>query len=453
MSGDQLTLRSPGDRVITEYLCDHALIADCAVQLQQTGEQTLELHQFVMSIIADEIEVQEGISIEALRDMALTVGNGLGPLGEYFCELATATWAYADACRIAGDRTKHLFERTANLANSLEALILEREQDEGWEASTRALPEDGTAHGWMIPYSGLNEEGGLALPGSAINLEGVEKQEALQLIGAHQEDIQTLFDGVHRRNEEQLSEFDAAVEAWEIEANAFMQSLDGILGVLADTKAEDEYQQLGTVAEVASWAGTASDAVTLIPGGQGIGLLGGTVASAIETALNAAQGTRAEEALNKQFQPGEDSIRVVEGQALGESSETAAAASGFIPMGQLLSKFRYKPLREAWEDVYDFAAGLGQQLPTASGPERDPDLPVDVGVSTAPIDAWQEEADAKNPEVTYEAGQPMPSAEERRQAVPLDPDDPVRIPTATAPEEHADGRTPTGAGIEVEKDA
>lgn len=414
MSGDQLTARTPGDRVITEYVGDHAGMADCAAQLQQTGEETLELHQFMMSIINNEIEVQEGISIEQLRDMAMTVGDGLGPLGEYFCELATATWAYAEASRVAGDLTEHMFGRAQNLASSLATLVAEREESEGWLSSTQNLPEDGEAHGHMIPYSVLDGEGVLNTPGFATSLYGLPKEEALRKIESHLVAVQTLHESVHSRNDEQLKDFDSAVDDWEISAKAFVQALDGILGTLTDTDAENKYQQLGNVGEVAAWVGTAADVGSVIPFppvALGAALVG-VLATAVEVAANGGQALKAE------FQPGEDSIRIVEGQVFGEGEQAAVASSGFIPVVDLLRKVtRAGEKTTAVAEGIDTAAGV----PVEAGSEgRQAGLPVDVGVSADPINAWQQAADATNPRGSASpAGGAMPTYEERAESVAL----------------------------------
>ncbi|MCH1882078.1 hypothetical protein [Agrococcus sp. ARC_14] len=430
MSGDQLTIRTPGDRVIVEYLCDSALIGESAAQLQQTGEETRELHRFMTSIIAGQIDVQDGISIDALRDMALTVGDGLGPLGEYFCELATAAWAYADACRVAGDLTKHLFERTGNLSNSLQALVTEREQDEGWASSVRALPEDGTASGGsMIAYSVLNEEGALNDEPNSIALDGLPRDEALRKIESHQASIQTLHDNVHRRNDEHLAAWDAAVEAWETEANAFVRALDGILGVLADTRAENNYQRVGTLGDAASWAGLGFDIVVLIPGGQAIGVAGGKVVSVVEDGAEAGQlimlgsGSR------------DGTIRTAEGQLAGEAL-SAGEGQRQAPIDSMLKK---AGLRSAWRELITAVSGGATKglgvVEDGIDPGRAPKLPEDIQLDTEPIAEWQPRADATNPEVEVTPNRPMPTSEERAKATPQDPDSAVRIPTAEAGED------------------
>lgn len=442
MSGDQLTLRSPQGRVIVPYVGDHAAIADRAAQLQTTGEQTLELHRFVMSIIDGDIAVQDGISVAALQEMALTVGDGLRPLGQYLVDLATATWAYADACRIAGDLTKHMVDRVSNLQHSLATLVEEREATEGWQADARSLPEDGVASGYLIPYSVLNEEGILNAPSSAVVLDGMPKEQALRNCESRLGALQTLHDSVHRRNDEMLGDFDAAVSDWEAEADAFVRALDGILGVLADTAAEDQYQRLGDVGEVAAWVGTAADVGTLIPFPPfaAAAALVGLLATAMEVAANGGQ------ALKARYQPGDDSIRVVEGQVVGEGEQTAVAASGFVPVVDLLRTVTR---------ASDEQAVVAGAVETSSGapvdgeaPARRADLPVDVGVSTDPIDAWQPEADASNPRGAYSPGHAMPTPEERAASVapapaPAPRDDDVEPLQYDAPERPSIADLPT----------
>ncbi|SEE83252.1 hypothetical protein [Ruania alba] len=422
---DTLTIRSPEGRVIVEFICDVDAIADRAIQLQTTGEETSELHLFVMSIIEGDIAVQDGISIGALQDMALTVGAGLGPLGEYFCELATSTWTYADACRIAGDLTKFMPDRLSNLKNSLATLVTEREHAEGWLYQAQGLDEDEkmSGGGYLIPYSVLGEEGDLNTPSFAVMLDGMEKEKAVSRIETHLGSVQTLHEAVHDRNDEMLVKFDTAVSEWEAAADLYIESLDGILGTLADTDAENEYQNLGTAAEVASWVGAAADGVTVfipVPPVVAIGM----AANAVEVGLSKEQVSRAHEA---QYQPGEGSIRVVEGQHVGEQGDVAVAASGFIPMGDLAKKayrgVHNKNLRDSWADVVDAAAGSTTNAPTASRRDREADVPVDVGVSTDPIESWRDEADASNPEHEYVPNRPMPESGELHESQP------VQIPT------------------------
>lgn len=432
---DQLTVRSPGDRAIAEYLCDHALIGDCATQLQQTGEETSELHLLVMSIINNEIEVQEGISISALRDMAMTVGDGLGPLAEYFIDLATATWAYADACRVAGDLTKHMAGLLSNLTNALAVLVDEREYSEGWLTSARGLPEDGTANGYLISYT-LNEEGALNPEPGATILDGMPKEQAVRAIESHLEEIQTLHEAVHSRNDTMLIDFDSAVEEWEGEAEIFVQALDGILGVLADTAAEDDYQRLGTVGDVAAQVGSAADTAALamltvipFPPGAAAAATVSNLAMALEVAANGGQ------ALKLQFQPGEGSIRVAEGQILGDTGQTGMAASGFIPVSDIVAKA--VPLTEAEKLKADIGLTGVRYANDAVYPEAGPrqaDLPVDVAIDTSAINRWQYAADSSNPEIEYQDGAAMPSSEARAGAIPEPAPAPAVDPASSTPD-------------------
>lgn len=426
MSGDQLAVRSPGDRAIAEYLCDHALLGDRAMQLQQTGEETQELHRFVTAIIANDVEVQDGLSIEALRDMALTVGDGLGQLGDYFVKLGTAAWSYADACRIAGDRTKHMFERRNNLEASLATLVDEREQAEGWLTDARSLPEDGTANGYLIRYTVLNEECLLNPDPSATVLDGMPKEQAVRTIESHLEALQTLQDSVHRRNDEMLIGFDSAVEEWEGEGEAFVRSLQGILGVLADTRAENNYQRVGDIGEVASWAGTGFDVILLIPGGQAVGVAGGKVVDIVEGGAAGAQvlmvgsGSR------------DGTIRTAQGQFSEEV--LAAGESGLgAPTDHMLKK---AGLRAAWRELTTAVNGVATKGVTAVGatidPGRAPELPEDIPIGTDPIASWQQAADESNPDIAYVPNQPMPTSDERAQSVPGAP---VQIPVAGGSDE------------------
>lgn len=432
MSGDTLTVRSPGDRVIAEFLCEYESIADRAVQLQTTGEQTAELHEFVMGIINDQVEVQDGISIEALRGMALTVGDGLGPLGEYFLDLAAATHVYADACRIAGDLTKFMPERVTNLQASLAALVEERESAEGLLADANSLGEDDQAAGYLIPYSVLLEEGTLNMPSTAVILDGMPKDQAVRTIESRLEALATLHQSVHDRNDGMLVDFDTAVSAWEEDADDFINALDGILGVLKDTKAENDYQKLGTVSDAAGAVGTAGDVMTIIPVPlvSGVGMTLSLLASMVSTAAETGQWAKV------QFQPGEGSVRVVEGQVAGEGGEAIVAASGFIPVTDLAKNVI--PISERQEIVID-AIETASGAPTPDTDEgRGADLAVDVGVDSSPINQWQQEADATNPNTPYTPGAPMPTAAEREASQPPAPERPVEqaepAPKLQAPE-------------------
>lgn len=453
MSGDQLTVRSPGDRAIAEYLCDYALLGDRAMQLQQTGEETQELHEFVTAIISGDIEVQEGISIDALREMALTVGHGLGPLGDYFVKLGTVAWSYADACRIAGDRTKHMFGRRNNLDASLATLVSEREQAEGWLTDARSLPEDGTASGYLIRYTVLNEEGLLNPEPIATVLDGMPKEQAVRTIESQLEALQTLQDSVHNRNDEMLIAFDSAVEEWEGDGEAFVRSLNGILGVLADTRAENDYQRVGDLGEVASWTGVGFDIILLIPGGQALGVTGGKVAGLVEDGATAGQllmlgsGSR------------DGTIRTAEGQFSDEALGVSNGKTG-TPTDAVLKK---AGLRSAWRELItavNGAAGKGLDAVDASIDRgRAPDLPEDIAVDSSSISEWQEAADASNPEVAYTPDSAMPTSEERAQTVPGAPvpipvagptgDDPMPVPEVPESESPMTVTPPPGSRPEA----
>lgn len=420
MSGDYLTLESPAGRLIAKPVTDYEAIAEHAAQLQTTGEETIELHRFVTSILMGEIEVQKGISIHALQQMALTVGDSLGPLGEYFCNLAEAAWIYHEACRTAFDATKHLKGRQDNLQQSLLTLVNQREDTELLQQQTYTLADDDTAAGTLTSYTVLNTEGLLNESPVKLSLSGKKRDDALRFIESNLELLQTMQDKVHARQEQQLKDFDTAYEEWEGAAQVFADSLDGILGVLKDTDAENAFQRDGSIADFLGNTGGIADMATAIPGVGFLAAVVGVAASLLEAGYQISQANRLQGEGGKE-------IRVAEGQVRNEYGEAGAALLGLIPFADFVRLYGKNQPGPGDVEAPDGPLPPGQESrgPDSEAPdERRPDLPVDLGVDTSPIDGWAGDAEETNPEYEYDPNEPIEGV----------PDEPaVKIPEADEP--------------------
>ncbi|WP_293697368.1 hypothetical protein [uncultured Agrococcus sp.] len=461
MSGDSLTLTTSGGHHISEFVSDYEAIGQSAVQLQQTGEETLELHRFCGSIITDQVDVQDGISIEALRQMALTVGDSLDPLGRYFCNLAEAAWKYADACRIAGDATKHMKERQDNLVQSLSIIVNERASAEIIEQTTRGLDEDLTAHGELVRYSVLDTEGNLNETPNRVVLDGKKRDDALRFIETHLSGLETMQENIHARQDTQLRDFEAAHQDWESAAATFADELDGILGVLEDTDAENRVQRDGSIADFFGTLGAVSDVATVIPGlGLG-GLAIGLIASLLEAGYQIKQA-------NELYAENGDSVRVAEQQVSNQYGEAGMALLGLIPFADFVRKFgksNADPDVELPDDDVDARNPQGgDRSPDSDAPEeRKPDLPVDIGVDDAPIHRWVEDAEETNPDAEFDPNEPVdgipdpparqiPEVEEPGSSSGTDPVTlPVQEPEPEITVEVDGQEDESGTGIEVER--
>ena len=80
-SGNELSMRTPDDHLIEVFIGDVESLYSLAFQINATGEETVELHNFVAGVIAGDIEVQDGVSIRGLEQMAAIVGDSLKPTG------------------------------------------------------------------------------------------------------------------------------------------------------------------------------------------------------------------------------------------------------------------------------------------------------------------------------------------------------------------------------------
>lgn len=451
MSGDQLTIHTPAGRVIGEVVSDYETIAENAAQLQTTGEETLELHRFVMSILQGEIEVQDGISIEALQQMALTVGGSLEPLGEYFCNVAEAAWIYHEACKEAVNATKHMKGREDNLQQSLLTLVTLREDTELLDQQTYTLADDDTASGTLTSYTVLNTEGQLNETPVQLSLNGKKRDDALRFIQSNLTSLQTMQDMVHSRQEGQLADFDTAYEEWEDAAGIFADSLDGVLGVLKDTDAENAFQRDGSFADALGTVGGVADMASAIPG---VGL----VAAALGVATSLLEAGYQIHQANRLHGEGDKSIRVAEGQVRKEYGDAGVAVLGLIPFVDFARLYGKNQPKASDVETPEAPAPNGHTVrPESDAPdERRPDLPVDVGVDTSPIDGWAGDAEETNPDYDYRPNEPVggvpdqppvriPEAEE-----PGSDGEPVQIPEAEQPMEvEVDGED-DGTGIEVE---
>lgn len=420
MSGDQLTIHTPAGRVIAEPVSDYEAIAENAAQLQATGEETIELHRFVMSIISDEIEVQEGISIDALQQMALTVGDSLGPLGEYFCNVAEAAWIYHEACSTAVDATKHLKGRQDNLQQSLLTLVNQREDTELLKQQTYTLADDDTASGTLTSYTVLDTEGLLNASPVTSSLSGKKRDDAMRAIESNLSGLATMQEMVHSRQERQLEAFDTAYEEWETAAGVFADSLDGVLGILKDTDAENAFQRDGSFADALGTVSGVADMATVIPGLGLIGAAVGIATSLLEAGYQIHQ-------VNRLHGEDGDSIRVAEGQVRKEYGDAGIALLGLIPFADFVKLYgKSQPDPGDLDSPEAVSPGeQGEMRPESEVPdERRPELPVDLGVDTSPIDEWAEDAESTNPEYEYSPYEPIEGV----------PDEPaVQIPVAEEP--------------------
>ena len=452
MSGDQLTIHTPAGRVIGEVASDYESIVENAFQLQTTGEETLELHRFVTSILQGEIEVQEGISIDALEQMALTVGDSLGPLGEYFCSVAEAAWVYHEACRTAVDATKHMKGREDNLQQSLLTLVTERDDAELLQQQTYTLSDDDTASGTVTSYTVLNTEGLLNENPVQQSLSGKKREDALRFIESNLTSLQTMQDMVHSRQERQLKDFDAAYEDWEVAAGVFADSLDGVLGVLQDTDAENAFQRDGSFADALGTVGGIADIASVVPGVGLIAAAVGIATSLLEAGYQISQA-------NRLHGDGDKSIRVAEGQVRKEYGDAGVALLGLIPFADFARLYGKNQPTGTDVEAPDGSLPPGHDgvRPDSDVPEeRRPDLPVDLGVDTSPIDGWAGDAEETNPEYEYDPNDPVggipdppgvriPEAEE-----PGSNGEPVELPEVAPPMEvEVDGED-EGTGIEIE---
>ncbi|MGO1514406.1 MAG: hypothetical protein ACTHW6_04255 [Agrococcus casei] len=451
MSGDQLTIHTPAGRVIAEPVSDYEAIAENAAQLQATGEETIELDRFVLSIINGEIEVQEGISIDALQQMALTVGDSLGPLGEYFCKVAEAAWIYHEACSTAVDATKHLKGRQDNLQQSLLTLVNQREDAELLKQQTYTLPDDDTASGTLTSYTVLDTEGMLNATPVTSSLAGKKRDDAMRAIESNLTGLATMHEMVHARQDRQLEAFDTAYEEWEVAAGVFADSLDGVLGVLKDTDAENAFQRDGSFADALGTVGGVADMASAIPG---VGL----VAAALGVATSLLEAGYQIHQANRLHGEGDKSIRVAEGQVRKEYGDAGVAVLGLIPFVDFARLYGKNQPKASDVETPEAPAPNGHTVrPESDAPdERRPDLPVDVGVDTSPIDGWAGDAEETNPDYDYSPNEPVggvpdqppvriPEAEE-----PGSDGEPVQIPEAEQPMEvEVDGED-DGTGIEVE---
>lgn len=460
MGGSTLTLLSPQGRPIIEFISDPQAIADSALQLQNTGEQARELDLFAQAIIEGRIEVQDGISIDALAEMVRGIGASLRPLADYFCELAERTWEYAEACQAAGNLTSHMPERVENLNASLQQIVLEEENNTDAELRTRDLDEDDEASGYLIPYTVLNEEGALAAAG-AFALDGKKRDDAMRTIESHAGSLATMKENIHARNEDMLADYDAAYDDWQEAADAYIAGLDGILGILEHTEAEEAYVRLGTVADVAGGVGAAADAATLalvpFPPFAAAAATVGIMASALEGAAEGGQAIKVAEGTDGH-------IRVAEGQVLGEGQDAViVTATGLVPMGDIARKAGRAVDGQEVPELNDTPVGVGgdgQQRGSVdeAHADRQPDLPVDIAVAgddgrlsgdpAAPIAGWVPDAEETNPEsVSVVPGRGLPEGVSASRG---SDEESVQIPEAPT------GSAPAAPGIgdiEVETDS
>ena len=452
MSGDYLTLESPAGRLIADPVTDYEAIAEHAAQLQATGEETIELHRFVTSILMGEIEVQKGISIHALQQMALTVGDSLGPLGEYFCNLAEAAWIYHEACRTAFDATKHLKGRQDNLQQSLLTLVNQRDDTELLQQQTYTLADDDTATGTLTSYTVLNTEGLLNDSPVELSLSGKKRDDALRFIESNLESLKTMQENVHTRQEQQLKDFDAAYEEWEVAAGVFADSLDGILGVLKDTDAENAFQRDGSIANFLGNTGSVADVATVIPGAGFVAAIVGVAASLLEAGYQISQANRLQG-------EGDKEIRVAEGQVRKEYGDAGASLLGLIPFADFVRLYGKSQPTPTDVESPDGSLPPGQQVsnPDSDVPdERRPDLPVDVGVDTSPIDGWAGDAEETNPDYEYDPNEPIegvpdePAVKIPEAEKPGSNGEPVQIPEQDGPMEVEVPGQDDGTGIEIE---
>lgn len=387
MSGNELPVRTPDDHLIEVFIGDVESLYSLAFQINATGEETVELHNFVAGIIAGDIEVQEGVSIRGLQQMAAIVGHSLKPLGEYFLEFSASTDRYADACRLAGIATGKMPERDRNLRQSLQQIVQEQENNLAMQQIADGLDEDETMpDGVLLRWTTVHPDGMLSDPSVvAVAIAGRKRDEAKKFLSSHKTSLETVKDMIHTQHQTLQGSFDNAYSDWKTAADVYIDSMDGILGPLQDTADEDRYQRTGDVASVADNIASAAGVAVFIPVPivMGVAAVVGVLAAGVSTAAEAGQAYKAS------GHDGSD-IRTVDGQVAGEVKQTAEAAGGaltFVKALKLLSQGK----------KLDPSKPGDKSVPDLSG-ARGPGPAVDVGVDVTPIQTWQEEADATNPE-------------------------------------------------------
>ncbi|MGO3136119.1 MAG: hypothetical protein ACTIJ7_08190, partial [Agrococcus casei] len=247
------------------------------------------------------------------------------------------------------------------------------------------------------------------------------------------------------------ADFDTAYEEWEDAAGIFADSLDGILGVLQDTDAENAFQRDGSFTDALGTVGGIADMVSPVP-------VVGWIAGALGIAISLLEAGYQVRQANRLHGEGDKSIRVAEGQVRKEYGDAGLSILGLIPFVDFVRLARKNKPDDIDVETPDAPAPTaGEERPESDAPdERRPDLPVDVGVDTSPIDGWAGDAEETNPDYDYSPNEPVggvpdqppvriPEAEE-----PGSDGEPVQIPEAEQPMEvEVDGED-DGTGIEVE---